>query len=1146
MSGFRGQAANQYGGSGIMPQQGAQATTAYNGASMGMGNVIGTADRGTPYVAPEENINWDMYMSKQVVASHVQATTKFLLEKIYGDPRWYTQEALPWIEWKAEWGNAYAWDEHIFNRTLMDAEPETGVARNVTSRAQSNSASFIRYGLAMQMSDEMLRTDAGRTHWINQMQQLKNALLETVFFGVVDAYWRAHDTNTARNERLGAAVTTDARAAQWKRERDGWNAVPKPEGVFENLINDWMQYAREEASFMPNYLVIVRGAARYTQMRKYDRAYLVDGNRAPATGTTARTLSQFVPVWDNVDLIVREPDSFKPGTGTDAVDLMQRIVTRGNYVTILDRGARTSLRGAVYPAEEAMSIETQNGATDRIQRIGPAQWIKALPEFHADGTLDVELLQEYADYMNGPIGNGGGGGASTYNPNGDNESGARYANIGSYWYYDADAGEYRVAETLGARAPENLPLDAIRDYARSVHDATGMHAGALEAVRGALNLGAALNNPSANDAAAFMRANPLRAGERFPALVKGTPHFCGSYAGLKHVASHTSATDPVLQKHVAKAQDAIDALDTFAGTLARTFPTSPYASARAANAWSDEADASPVANIVDSLLLRAATNVWVVDAAAGNGGQSAAGGGDTLSVAELKTLGAQLLTSHNTAKKTAASATKNLAAGYGALVRTSANAAADGANARAVLAHVDALRATDAVSHAAAVDALAGKMASLSADPHASAYMAQLARAAPGFGDTAAFAAGLDGIAYTAADTPAQQQQQSSSSSSVAARSTSMVAGHAFVRAFLGAPHGHASADVIALGDPRSTTNHAPLSARARDDRAHAAGVFGAHAISAGQRGGLTYDTVDNTRQYGFGGATANDGAFVRMPEIDALSKAERATVRAALTEPLNANTLVSQLRQGIRVGLVFGGALIVAPAITDLMGNAILTRYGTETGFTVLYSANMQEQSEAMQKTTILHLTARTKSVVTKLSNVIILANIQRMRHRSGLSHTFARNRSQFEAYGVHERIVMALSPAESDDTLPNNLDIMGTYDPNNVYDSANSQHFVNAGFYQSVFGYTHAPTNVTGMNQVFANGGIQNARGYVTLCSRTMQWNPHVHGDGTVYFNKVVVGTCHDTPYIYAGSMGVSQAGGTKRLRDQTHGAPRSVIVS
>ncbi len=95
---------------------------------------------------------------------------------------WYTKIAMP--TQKVD-NISVQWDRWEYNATLAPIVPEMGVVRLLNSRRIARTETFIRRGLGFQLEHGFMRTAEGVRHYLTQLAQLQQSIVETNNFGVL-------------------------------------------------------------------------------------------------------------------------------------------------------------------------------------------------------------------------------------------------------------------------------------------------------------------------------------------------------------------------------------------------------------------------------------------------------------------------------------------------------------------------------------------------------------------------------------------------------------------------------------------------------------------------------------------------------------------------------------------------------------------------------------------------------------------------------------------------------------------------------------------------------------------------------------------------------------------------------------------------
>jgi hypothetical protein len=83
--------------------------------------------------------------------------------------------------------------------------PEEGVSRLITQQTNERRDHYVRYGLAFILEHGFMRTEKGRTCYKANLEQIRNAVLESMHIGVIEALLKAKQFSHAWTKRYGQA-----------------------------------------------------------------------------------------------------------------------------------------------------------------------------------------------------------------------------------------------------------------------------------------------------------------------------------------------------------------------------------------------------------------------------------------------------------------------------------------------------------------------------------------------------------------------------------------------------------------------------------------------------------------------------------------------------------------------------------------------------------------------------------------------------------------------------------------------------------------------------------------------------------------------------------------------------------------------------
>jgi len=99
--------------------------------------------------------------------------TSFIFDDVHGFPIKRTSQSH------------FHWDETKFDNPIMQIVPYEGVSRIVRASYEKDSATTVRYGIALYIEHEFLYTEMGLKHFYRSLQQLENAVRLTLELNVL-------------------------------------------------------------------------------------------------------------------------------------------------------------------------------------------------------------------------------------------------------------------------------------------------------------------------------------------------------------------------------------------------------------------------------------------------------------------------------------------------------------------------------------------------------------------------------------------------------------------------------------------------------------------------------------------------------------------------------------------------------------------------------------------------------------------------------------------------------------------------------------------------------------------------------------------------------------------------------------------------
>ncbi|KAK3235518.1 hypothetical protein CYMTET_54280 [Cymbomonas tetramitiformis] len=151
-----------------------------------------------PYMlSPYDSFGRENFALPEAYLGYSPYMTNVMINLIKSEDMWPTT-VLPYRETKDT--STIKWDEIHFNRHLLGPVPEEGVSRLVSQEMNERRDHYTRYGLAMILEHGFMNTDKGRMCYVNNLQQIRNAVLETIYLGVLESFLRCKNYDEVWNE----------------------------------------------------------------------------------------------------------------------------------------------------------------------------------------------------------------------------------------------------------------------------------------------------------------------------------------------------------------------------------------------------------------------------------------------------------------------------------------------------------------------------------------------------------------------------------------------------------------------------------------------------------------------------------------------------------------------------------------------------------------------------------------------------------------------------------------------------------------------------------------------------------------------------------------------------------------------------------
>jgi hypothetical protein len=157
--------------------------------------------------------------------------TTILIQLIEQEDLWPINYALPFR--RDESNITFTWDSIEFTNHMLNVVPEEGVSRLVSQKREQKSDHMVRYGLAFQLEHGFMRTPIGRKSYSMHLEQIKNAVLETAYTNVIEAYLRCKTQNQVWALRYGKSMSLALKREAEMQEVQEFGVIQKEEHGFD-------------------------------------------------------------------------------------------------------------------------------------------------------------------------------------------------------------------------------------------------------------------------------------------------------------------------------------------------------------------------------------------------------------------------------------------------------------------------------------------------------------------------------------------------------------------------------------------------------------------------------------------------------------------------------------------------------------------------------------------------------------------------------------------------------------------------------------------------------------------------------------------------------------------------------------------------
>ena len=153
------------------------------------------------------------------------------------------------------------------------------MSRLVTQQVSERRDHYVRYGLAFMLEHGFMKTDRGRLCYRMNLEQIRNAILETAYLGVLDAYLRCKRPSFLGGIRTGMQrLTSRGLQRALAEEVEQFAQIQKNEYGFD-LMDAAGKKALKLIGVTPNLWILPEGMKMYLNLvRKENFQFALTGD----------------------------------------------------------------------------------------------------------------------------------------------------------------------------------------------------------------------------------------------------------------------------------------------------------------------------------------------------------------------------------------------------------------------------------------------------------------------------------------------------------------------------------------------------------------------------------------------------------------------------------------------------------------------------------------------------------------------------------------------------------------------------------------------------------------------------------------------------------------------------------------------------
>ena len=269
------------------------------------------------------------------------------------------------------------WNEYNFNSAILGPVPEEGVSRLVTQQVNERQEAYVRGGLAFMIEHGFWQSDKGRFNYTMQLQQIKNATIDGLYIGVLEALLVCKTLSNYYATFVSTTIPQKCFERMLKVEVEAWAQIQKSVNGWD-MLNTNAHKVLKLAGAKPDAWVVDEGTKAYVSLVRPENQYLIAGPEGRELYNSALPSSSNTRFFDQrTGCLVFETKSFESPDQVEPINPLVRPRSIGEYnysapFSPVTEGYRTEERSIVVYDEsrDGWATLSLRDALDHCGRFG--------------------------------------------------------------------------------------------------------------------------------------------------------------------------------------------------------------------------------------------------------------------------------------------------------------------------------------------------------------------------------------------------------------------------------------------------------------------------------------------------------------------------------------------------------------------------------------------------------------------------------------------------------------------------------------------------------------------------------------------------------------------------------------------------------